>query len=290
MTKRALVLGGGGVLGIAWEAGVVAGLGEQGLQVGDADLIVGTSAGSVVGSQLAQGKTPAEIVAMVTEPVERDGLLDPSELDVEAIGKIFMKWAAAPAFTKEVCAEIGGLALAAKTIPEEQWIGPFLERATDGWPERPLKVTAVDVGDGSFVAWDRDSGADLGRAVASSCTVPGLFAPVSINGRRYMDGGVRSIASADLAAGYENVLIIAPISTQPTGIGPAVLRDLKLEVTALKQDGATVEMVLPDAASLAAFGPNMMDPAFREASLQAGFRQGREAAGRVRDLWAGAAV
>jgi NTE family protein len=278
------------VLGIAWEAGVVAGLDEQGLKVADADLIVGTSAGSVVGSQLALGKTPAEIVAMVSEPVERDGMLDAADLDLDALGKIFTKWATAPSFTQEVCAEIGALAAAARTIPEEQWIGPFLERAVDGWPDRPLKVTAVDVGDGSFVAWDRESGADLGRAVASSCTVPGLFAPVTINGRRYMDGGVRSIASADLAAGYDRVLIIAPISTQPEGIGPVVLRDLKAEIAELERGGTSIEAVLPDAATLAVFGPNMMDPSLREPSLREGLRQGREAAERVRTLLAGAAV
>ena len=290
MGTRALVLGGGGVIGIAWEVGVVAGLDEKGLSVAGADLIVGTSAGSVVGSQLALGKTPADIVAMVSEPVENDGMLDVSDLDLEALGKIFTKWATAPQFTQDVCAEIGALAASARTIPEEQWIGPFLERASDGWPERPLKLTAVDVGDGSFTVWDRESGVDLGRAVASSCTVPGLFAPVTINGRRYMDGGVRSIASADLAAGYETVLVIAPISTQPAGIGPVVLRDLNSEVADLRRDGATVETVLPDEASLAAFGPNMMDPTFREPALQAGLRQGREAAERVRALWAGAPV
>lgn len=285
MASRALVLGGGGIVGIAWETAVLKGMRDAGLDPAAADLIAGTSAGSIVGAQLAAGRSLDELYAVQLAP--SDGVIEARmQPDLAALGAIFFKWSTAPAMTPELCAEIGAMALAAPTVPEDEWIGS-IAHALGGtaWPERRLVVTAVDVESGAFATWDRDSGAPLDRAVASSCTVPGLFPPVSINGRRYMDGGVRSGTSADLAAGSDSVIVIAPIGASAEGIGAIARRQLDAEIEGLRAAGSVVELILPDAAALAAFGPNLMDPAHRAAAAGAGLRQGAEAGERLREIW-----
>jgi NTE family protein len=104
--------------------------------------------------------------------------------------------------TQEVRKEIGEMAVGAKTASEESWVEYFEEHIGEKpWPDRDLRVTAVDCESGDFAVWTRESGVSLARAVASSCAVPGLFPAVRINSRLYTDGGVRSGTSADLAKG-----------------------------------------------------------------------------------------
>jgi NTE family protein len=291
MTRNALVLGGGGALGISWEIGLLAGLHEEGIDVGNADLIVGTSAGSVVGAQMALGETLSELMAEQMEPDDgRIGTLM-AGIDPASVLQLFMRWAGLKEMTQETCAEIGAAALAAQTVPEEEWVSYFedhLEGAT--WPERPLLLTAVDCETGAFQTWDRDSGVGLGRAVASSCAVPGLFPAVSINGRRYTDGGVRSGTSADLASGYDAVLIVAPIGARSDGIDPLLGRQALAEAKALNAAGTSAELVFPDAATLEAMGINRMDTTKRGATSKAGVLQGRALAPRLAASWAKAAA
>src|SRR5437870_4274550 len=287
MTRNALVLGGGGALGVSWEIGLLAGLLEEGIDVAGADLIVGTSAGSIVGTQVALGKTTAELIDEQNEP--DDGKIGAlmAGIDAASVLQLFMRWAGIKEVTQEICAEIGAAALAAKTATEEQWVGYFedhLEGAA--WPERPLLLTAVDCESGAFQTWDRDSGVSLGRAAASSCAVPGLFPPVTINGRRYTDGGVRSGTSADLARGYEAVLIIAPIGARPDGIDPLLGRQARAETEALRAAGSFVELVFPDSASLEAMGLNRMDASRRGVAAEAGAAQGRALAALIDEAWA----
>src|SRR5688572_16254076 len=192
MTRNALVLGGGGALGIAWEIGLLSGLMEEGIDVAGADLIIGTSAGSVVGTQIALGKTLEELMAEQTEPDDgKIGLLM-AGIDPASVLQLFMRWAGIKEMTQDICAEIGAAALVARTVSEDDWASSF-ENHLGGpvWPERLLNLTAVGCHSGEFRPRDRHSGVGLGRAPASSCAVPGLFPPVSIDGRRYPDGGVR---------------------------------------------------------------------------------------------------
>lgn len=289
MATRALVLGGGGVVGIAWETGVLKGLRDGGVDPVAADLIVGTSAGSVVGTQIATGRTPDELYAAQLLP--SDGAVEQNMTDVDsaALGAIFMKWGAAQQITPQLAAEIGAMALAARTVGEDQWLAAFdAILGPVAWPDGRLLVTAVDSADGAFVAWDKAAGVPLARAVASSCAVPGLFPPVTINGRRYMDGGVRSGTSADLARGHDLVLLVAPIGASPEGIGAIARRQIDAEVETLRAHGSTVEVLLPDAAALTAFGPNLMDPSRRTPAAEAGLAQGTAAAAALRAAWAGA--
>jgi NTE family protein len=291
MTRNALVLGGGGALGVSWEIGLLAGLLEEGIDVAGTDLIVGTSAGSIVGTQVALGKTTAELIDEQNEP--DDGKIGAlmAGIDPASVLQLFMRWAGIKEVTQEICAEIGAAALAAKTATEEQWVGYFedhLEGAA--WPERPLLLTAVDCESGAFQTWDRDSGVSLGRAAASSCAVPGLFPPVTINGRRYTDGGVRSGTSADLARGYDSVLIVAPIGARSDGIDPLLGRQARAEAEALRASGSNVELVFTDAATLETMGINRMDVARRGVTTHAGIAQGRALASRLAGSWAKAAA
>ena len=153
-------------------------------------------------------------------------------------------------------------------------------------------VTALDAQTGELAAFDRDSGVDLVDAVTASTALPGLVPTVSINGRRYIDGGVRSTDNADLAAGYANILVLSPLggrSQTPPEVGqfeglrrpPEWGVDLASQVEALRKQGSHVEVITPDADSRAAMGTNQMDPAARIPAARAGFAQGKQEASRV---------
>ncbi|HZG92504.1 MAG TPA: patatin-like phospholipase family protein, partial [Pseudonocardia sp.] len=186
MTDTALVLGGGGITGIAWELGMLAGLAEHGVDLTTADLIVGTSAGSVVGAQIATGVAVEERYAAQ--------LADPTGEIASRLGRAtLVRFALAmigPRDPQRVRARLGKVALRARTGPESERIAVIGNRLpVHRWPERGLRITAVDAHTGEFVVLDRDSGVPLVEAVAASCAVPGVWPPVSTGGRRLIDGG-----------------------------------------------------------------------------------------------------
>jgi NTE family protein len=290
MTKNALVLGGGGLLGVAWETGVLAGLREEGVDVATADLVVGTSAGSIVGTVVAAGHFD-ELLEQQEEAADPAISAIMAQVDLAELMKTFARWAAFDEATIDAIKEIGDIALNAKTAPESDWVAYFENiLPVSEWPEKALKLTAVEASTGEFAAWDRHSGVDLWRAVASSCAVPGLFPTVTIKGGRYTDGGVRSGTNADLAAGYDAVLMIAPIGSAASGIDPLLGKMSKAEAAALKKQGSSVELQFPDADSLDAMGINRMDATRRPQVIEAGTRQGRGLASAIAEAWAKAAV
>jgi NTE family protein len=288
MSSRALVLGGGGPVGVAWESGLIAGLAESGIDLSGADFIVGTSAGSVVGAQIAMGRTPAALVEPFTEkgepaPPPSESLPPP---DLSQLMARLMESYAGVRPNEEVCREIGAWALQASATSEEAHVARFQSTLgglpEERWPERRFACTAVDAVNGKFVVWDNDSGVPLTRAIASSCAVPGIVSPITINGRRYMDGGMRSMTNADLAKGYD-VVVVVSISNQSF---PEVLRrPLERELTALRDSGSRVEIVTPDAESLEAFGPNLMDFGRGPAVAASGMRQGRAGLDTLANKW-----
>lgn len=284
MTKRALVLGGGGTVGIAWETGILNGLRNAGVDVTNADLIVGTSAGSVVGTQVALGVPLDGLLAAQVAPLDetRDR---PMAVDPQYFAAVAQKLALAQAATPELMVEIGTMALSAPTGDEAEYVQRFELMHNAPWPERRLLVTAVDAQSGEFRAWDRESGAPLQAAVASSCAVPGIFPPVTINGRRYIDGGMRSGTNADLAHGYDVVLIVAPIGAQAEGMGGGARRQIEAEIAQLREAGRLVDLILPDEETLGVFGVNLMDTSRRIDAAQTGVRQGALAAETVRSMW-----
>ncbi len=302
MTKTALVLGGGGPVGIAWESGLLAGFAEAGVNLASADFILGTSAGSFVGAQLAMGADPASLakpfLAMADAPktprpdsaAPRDPARPAPDLSV-----LMRKMAEAQSGRRpaeEVRAEIGAWAIEQAPMSEDAFIqsfGRFLaELPADAWPQNGYACTAVDAETGAFRLWDKAAGVGLTRAVASSCSVPGVYPPITIDGRRYIDGGMRSAVNADMATGHDLVVVVA--IRVATGAGEAAERlrhALDAEIQVLKDGGSRVELIIPDDASVTAFGPNLMDMRRRPEAAKAGLGQGHAAAEALRSIWKG---
>ena len=274
MTKRALVLGGGGIAGIAWEWGILAGLKAAGVDLTGTDLVVGTSAGSVVGAQVACGLDPEERYEQQLTPPD-------GEIGAAMGPGLFLRYGLAmlgPSAPVKRRARLGRLAVRATAVDEAARIAVIESRLpVHEWPDTSLRITAVDVETGEFRAFDRDSGVPMVVAVAASCAVPGVWPPVTVEGRRYMDGGVRSGANADLAAGYDRVVVVAPL---PRGFGSSAFT----EVTKLRAS-ARVELVVPDDAARKSFGRNVLDPASRPAAARAGRAQSASVIDRVRTVW-----
>ena len=295
MATRALVLGGGGPVGVAWEAGLAAGLEEGGVRLADAGLFVGTSAGSIIGSQLALWRPPGELVAAQIAIADGDRPAQRAaqrNVDIGPLMQMYLKVYSSDAPLQELRAEIGAFALGAGATSEEEWLQAFVRETFAEWPERPFVCTAIDTADGALVAWTKDSGVPLGLAVASSCAVPGVAAPVTINGRRYMDGGMGSTTNAALARGCDKVLVVPVIMSRSRpgsdSIGGRIAGRFAEELQSLRDAGSAVEVILPDDESRTAFGVNFMDGRRRKPCVEAGLRQGRLEAQRLREWWDGA--
>jgi len=271
----ALVLGGGGITGIAWEIGVVAALRRAGVDLTTAGVIVGTSAGSVVGTLVATGVDPEAAVEAQREGAAERAFAVDYALVVQAFSVLFD----ASLDPADARARVGAMALAADVGDEPDHVDAIAARLPHhDWPARRLVITAVDAQTGAFVAWDKDSGVPLVRAVAASCAVPCVFPPVTVNGRRYVDGGLRSGTNADLVGDADPVVVLAPMAAlSPLGAPAAELDALRAH--------ASVLLVGADQAALAAFGPNPLDRTRRVAALDAGLAQGTSTVDSVRAVW-----
>jgi NTE family protein len=287
MTTRALVLGGGGPVGVAWESGLIAGFARAGVDLGQADYVLGTSAGAIVGARLQRTDDAAaladHVLARAPQPAAVVQPPSPELLEVLTLLGEAQTGRRNPA---EVRRDMGVLALKAQVGPEaafveaiEQALGLADPRA---WPARPFACAAVDLQDGGFQLWDEASGAELLSAVASSCAMPGFFPPVEVLGRRYFDGGMRSLTNADLAAGHDVVVLLA---VQLPGQAEFVAAQLNEEVEDLQEGGATVVVVTPDAAAAQAMGPNPLDFSRMTAAARAGLAQAAEQAEVLKQFW-----
>ena len=281
-TKHALVLGGGGVAGVAWELGILMGLYDSGVDVRDADLIIGTSAGSVVGAQISSRTDLETLFTSQLTPAEqtkeRKVEFDPVQM-MEAFRQAV---AGAGPDPKAIRARIGAYALTVPAVPEAERRAIIETRLpVHKWPQQRLLIVAVDTETGEEYIIDRTSGVSLVDAVSASCAVPGSWPPVTIARRRYMDGGVRSATNADLAHGYDRILILNPLGANANFLGTG----LDAEVADLERAGSQVLVIAPDSASTAAIGLNPLDPETRQPSALAGRTQGREHATSVAALW-----
>jgi NTE family protein len=277
MSNRALVLGGGGVTGAAWELGLLFGLAEAGLELAAADLVIGTSAGAVAGAQLRSGAPLESLYERQLAPPAGE---IPARLGAAVIAR--MAWIMLTSRDQvRGRARLGAMALRARTGPEAERRKVFQSRLPSAdWPARPLQLTAIDAHSGEFVVFDAAGEARLPDAVAASCAVPGVWPPVTIGSRRFIDGGMRSPANADLAAGYDRVVIIAPLGRESARIpGPAT------QAADLRAAGAQVAVITPDAAARAAFGHDVLSLARRAAAARAGRTQAGSVAHAVRAAW-----
>ncbi len=293
--RTALVLGGGGSAGNAWLIGVIAGLVEAGLDVNEADLIIGTSAGSTAAAQVTSA-TPADLLAAIlaappphprTAPAGSDRRPVPTRLanHLATTSAIIAAAEDAPDMRRRMGAWALETAAASDSSAHAQWratVAARLPGPRQRWPRRRMLITAVDAHTGDPVVFDRHSGVDVVDAVAASCA--GGFA-YRIGGNRYIDGGYRSNAdNADLAAGCARVLVLSPFggrSRTPVEWGMHLIT----QVDELRAHGSSVETIFPDSASLAAFGDNVMDLSTRPPAARAGHNQGRGLAEQLIDFW-----
>ncbi|MFF4291366.1 patatin-like phospholipase family protein [Streptomyces sp. NPDC001633] len=269
---RALALGAGGPVGAAWMAGLACELCRGGVDLSEADLIVGTSTGAIIGAVLATGQDPVRLATPV-----RTADATPPQVDGHRLGEAFAVLGGAASNPDEARRRVGQIALAAETGPEQAHIARMRAMAgADQWPHRKLLITALDAETGKQEVFDRASGAPLPCAVAASTAFPGIYPPITINGRRYMDGSMRSATNAGLAAGARTLVVIDP----QAHLFP---HDLHQELAAA---GAhTVVIIEPDPASIRAFGSNLNDRTAWEPAYQAGLRQATDVAEQLRLAW-----
>ena len=290
--ERALVLGGGGSTGNAWLIGVVAGLFDAGLDVTEADLIIGTSAGSTAAAQIA-GATPTELLAAIlaaapqqrTGPVGSDGgrvPTRPATDHMERTGKIIAAAEDAADMRRRMGAAALDMDAASDGSGQTRWRATVATRLpSQRWPQRTVLLTAVDAHTGEPVVFDRHSGVDLVDAVAASCASGFAY---RIGDNRYIDGGYRRNENADLAAGYGRVLVLSPFGGRTrTPLEWGI--HLAAQVDELRARGSRVETISPDSNSKHMFGANAMDLSLRPPAARAGYNQGRALAEQLTEFW-----
>ncbi|MFE2166370.1 patatin-like phospholipase family protein [Streptomyces sp. NPDC059447] len=266
---QALVLGPGGRLGTAWTAGLAAGLREFGLDLGEADLVVGTSAGAIVGAVLATGQDPSRLATL---PARRhaDASSVPRRPDPAVMGAVFAVLGDPALDPTEARRRVGRIAL--KTVDAVAEKRAIAQRAAlitaESWPRRPLLIPAVDTETGEPIVWDAAAGVALVHAVAASSAFPGIEPPVTVDGRRYMDGGLRDGVNIDLAAGARSVVVIDPLAHRHPH---PVTED--------------AHFVAPDAAMVRLLDSERHDLEAWAAAYQAGETQARAAAEELRAHW-----
>lgn len=285
--RRALVLSGGGPVGAAWESGLLAGLALGGVDVGRSDFILGTSSGAIVGARLAAGKPAGELADALLSRRASDADRSGS-IDGVTFGRVLALMAGAQMVgppSNDVLREIGALSLASQMTSEAAFlelIGRGLYEAREAtWPGR-YACTAVDVEDGKLKLWDAGAAVGLVPAVTSSCSVPGISPPITLNGRRYMDGGMRSATNADLAIGFDLVVVV---SVQLPGAPAWMAERLDEEVRLLESKGARVAVIQPDGDSRTSLGGDPMTLARDAAIARAGLAQGRAQAEAMSRIW-----
>jgi len=274
---RALVLGGGGVTGIAWEIGVLAGLLAAGADLRNPDVVTGTSAGAYVGAAYVSDYDIEHLFAEQLEPHDAEVGTAASEATVTEWLEAFRVGGADRA---KVGVEFGRIAKThPEPIPLERRRGVVEARlVVSEWPAA-LRVTAIDAETGELHAFDSQSEVALLDAVSASSAVPGVWPLEHINDRAWIDGGMVSAANTRLADGYDRVVVIAPI---PWAFGeiPGALEDV-----AAMSGSAAVFLAAPDERSTAAIGPNPFDRERRASAASAGRAQGIGVAGAVGVLW-----
>jgi NTE family protein len=279
----AVALSGGGERAVAWEIGVLAGLADGGMDLREAVAVVGTSAGALVAARLAAGVDPrVDADRIATAPGRRRATVD----GAAAFEALASMWESSGTSTHDRRRALGRVALERSPGGEEAHVAAVAHRlAGGGWPSA-LRVVAVDAERGNRVVFDAAAGVALERAVAASRAVPVLLPPITVGGRRCIDGALGSATNADVLAGIaaSRVFVIAAFSDDPTPAGPERLwlTALRDEVVALEAAGRRVTVVHASPADLTAMGPEPLSSATAPLAVAAGRRRGRMLAGQMR--------
>ena len=299
--SKAAVLGGGGPVGIAWQAGLIVGLAQLGVDLGKADLVVGTSAGSVVGLLLASGGDLTAVSTMLSDGPSPPGEAAPAiESSVANADRALLDGAGAaavadlaqdPARAAKARSALGAAALNAPTIPTSEWLARFDLFAGIEWPAS-YRCCSVDAEDGTFRVWGPSDGVAAHLAVAASCAVPLLYPPVRLADRYWIDGGVRDMLNADVAVGSRVAVVVSCTLLElpwqlPIPFLEALLAATRQRVGALTAQARSVVTVVPGAEMLqvSEWGLALMDFGRTEAAYQAGLNQATAEAERLRPDW-----
>ena len=282
-TPTALVLAGGGLAGIAWETGVLLGICDEHPEAGQAllhfDVLLGTSAGSTVAAQLGSGVDLAELFDRQVSEAGGAHERNP-DVTIESITELFLGAMLTPHITTaQKLQKIGAVAAETGTVAEQVRREVIARRLpSHQWPQRTLRITGIDIDTGELVVFDNASGVGLVDAVAASCAVPGVWPTVSIGERRFMDGGVGSTVNMGVVHDCAAAVALVPSAVDaPSPWGSGAIDEIEAF------PGAALA-IFADPDSLAAFGPNPLDPACREPAARAGRAQGRREAPRVAEF------
>jgi NTE family protein len=281
---RALVLGGGGAVGVGWQTGLLTGLREAGAGLTGATAIVGTSAGALVGALLSGGRDVTDALtslAALGQSIDPDGLAAGDEAFLSA-----MRQASLDTDPRQALRTIGRAAREASTPAEDAYLGLFGTLDDTAWPAG-FRCTTTDTDTGDLVVWDQGSGVPLLHAVASSCAVPMLFPTVTIKGRHYMDGGILSHLNATAAPPTDVLVVLSchPLGSQGAGGGGSLAASVTpdAELAPLRQTRRLVA-VEPDFSDIEA-PANMMDPNLAIQAFQVGKRQAEREAAAIQAAW-----
>ena len=277
-STRALVLGGGGAVGVGWQTGLLTGLREADVDLAEAEAVIGTSAGALVGALLSSGR---DITDALTSLAALGQIIDPGTL--AAGDEAFLsarRQASLATDPRQVLRAIGHAAHDASTPAEDTYLGLFATLDAAVWPAG-FRCTAIDTGTGDLVVWDQGSGVPLLQAVAASCSLPMLFPTVTIKGRRDMDGGILNHLNATAAPPADVLLVLSRHPLGFHGAGAARPPDLSdatanAELAQLRETRRLIA-IEPDFSDIEAQA-NMMDPNLTVQAIQIGKRQARREA------------
>ena len=304
--KRAIVIGGGGVLGGTWAVGALSALERsQGFSVNEVDLLVGTSAGSVLAGLIASGVSIDELIQHYSDQKVTSGPLEGYQWDPQRAtgggrpGSPRQWLPGSPGLIGVGLRNIGKMpatAVLSGLLPQGgkslERVGHLIDAVSPmgAWAQSPpeLWIVAMDYDTGKRVVFGRPGAprVPLSDAVMASCAIPGWFTPVVIDGRTYIDGGAISATSVDVVAEYDcdEVYVIAPMaateSDNPPGLGAKLERRWRSHVThaanseidIVKQAGASVHFARPTPEDLTAIGANLMDSTRRLHVLETSLR------------------
>lgn len=273
--STALVLGNGGIVGIGWQIGMITGLVEAGIELRAADLVIGTSAGAVVGAQIRSNLSTEELYKRQLGPLNSE---IPNRLSVKQLARWAFVAGTAPTATS-AARRVANASRGKSRIDPVLRLAAVSSRLPEkSWPQRPLWITAVDADTGALKVFDRDSDVSLAEAVNASCAIPFVWPEASCHGHHYLDGGVRSPLNLDLAKGYDRIVGLASNILTPRRGG-------KISNQLGHLGSAMVTVIHPDQAARKAIGPNELDPQRVHGATLAGRTQARDFADEVRAVW-----